>query len=223
MTIPEGFLEYYLQASREIQSLLRKYGYNPKAKGSQIILLGKALYGLKQAPREWQQLVIELLKKLGYKPLLSDSAVYYSPETGIFIPTHVDDCLLIGPSLASIKSLKKKIHSVYEIEDRGPAAFFLGVQIVRNRKKRRLWLHQTQYIEEALEHFNLEEPRPIQTPLQTGLVSNTEANNSLKPADYTILKLYQSIIGTVMYCMTQTRPDIAFSVQWLSRFLIGPS
>ena len=106
---------------------MRKQGYNPKIK--QVIQLKKSLYRLKQSSREWQTTLKNLVKKLGYKPLISDSAVFYNP-IGIFIVTYVDDCLLIGLNKGAITLLKKELNKVYAIEDRGPAIFFLGVQII---------------------------------------------------------------------------------------------
>ncbi len=128
MQIPEGFEAFTAKILKEkpkIAKLLKKLGYNPSEK--QIILLAKALYGLKQSPREWQLKLKTLLGELGFKPLVSDSAVFYNPENGIFIVTFVDDCLLIGPKLSEINAVKKKIAKEYVIEDRGPAAYFLGV------------------------------------------------------------------------------------------------
>ena len=43
---------------------------------------------------------------------------------------YVDDCLLIGPNKAYIEDLKKKLGKTYAIEYKGPAVYFLGVQIV---------------------------------------------------------------------------------------------
>jgi len=134
----------------------------------------------------------------------------------------VDNCLLIGPNKDYIASLKKALHKVYAIEDRGPANFFLGVQIVQDRSKRQLWLHQAQYVKEALRTFNLEDSRPLLVPLQPGLL-NELAKSYQKTVSSPEIKLYQQIIGTLMYLMLMTRPDIAFSVQWLSRFLQAPT
>jgi len=58
-----------------------------------------------------------LLGELGFKPLVSDSAVFYNPESGIFIVTFVDDCLLIGFKLSEINVVKRKIVKEYAIED----------------------------------------------------------------------------------------------------------
>ncbi|KAK2072095.1 hypothetical protein P8C59_006471 [Phyllachora maydis] len=54
----------------------------------------------------------------------------------------IDDCLFIGPDIGYITDLKKRLNKVYTIEDLGPAAYFLGVQIIRDRPNRRLWLNQ---------------------------------------------------------------------------------
>ncbi len=96
------------------------------------------LYGLKQSPKEWQFKFKTFLGELGFKPLVSDSAVFYNPDNGIFIVTFVNDYLFIGPNINKINVVKRKIAKEYVIKDRGPAAYFLGVQIIRDRTKRLL-------------------------------------------------------------------------------------
>ncbi len=98
----------------------------------------KALYGLKQSLREWQLKLKTFLNELSFKPLVSDSAVFYNLDNGIFIMMFVDDCLFIGPNINEINAVKRKIAKEYIIEDRGPAVYFLGVQIIRDRTKRLL-------------------------------------------------------------------------------------
>ncbi|KAK2070828.1 hypothetical protein P8C59_005295 [Phyllachora maydis] len=139
MEIPEGLLDL-AASNKAIYKLLLKYGYNPSTPN--IIKLSKALYGLKQSPREWQDKLKILLKSLGYLPLISDPGVFYNAKTCHFIVIYVDDCLFIGPNIGYITDLKKRLNKVYAIEDLGPAAYFLGVQIIRDRPNRRLWLNQ---------------------------------------------------------------------------------
>ncbi|KAK2069078.1 hypothetical protein P8C59_003685 [Phyllachora maydis] len=100
-------------SNKAIYKLLLKYGYNPSTPN--IIKLSKALY---------------------------DLGVFYNAKTCHFIVTYVDDCLFIGPDIGYITDLKKRFNKVYAIEDLGPAAYFLGVQIKRDRPNRRLWLNQ---------------------------------------------------------------------------------
>ncbi|KAK2075432.1 hypothetical protein P8C59_009561 [Phyllachora maydis] len=193
MEIPEGLLDL-AASNKAIYKLLLKYGYNPSTPN--IIKLSQALYGLKQSPREWQDKLKILLKSLGYLPLISDPGVFYDAKTCHFIVTYVDDCLFIGPNIGYITDLKKRLNKVYAIEDLGPAAYFLGVQIIRDRPNRRLWLnHQLQLEEDITSHLC----------------------NSME------IKLYQSLVGTAMYIMLLTRVDISFTVQWLSRSLNRPT
>ncbi|KAK2073475.1 hypothetical protein P8C59_007760 [Phyllachora maydis] len=128
-----------IASNKAIYKLLLKYGYNPSTPN--IIKLSKALYGLKQSPREWQDKLKILLKSLDYLPLISDLGVFYNAKTCHFIVTYIDDCLFIGPNIGYITDLKKRLNKVYTIEDLGPAAYFLGVQIIRDRPNRRLWLN----------------------------------------------------------------------------------
>ncbi|KAK2070710.1 hypothetical protein P8C59_005185 [Phyllachora maydis] len=139
MEIPKG-LSDLAASNKAIYKLLLKYGYNPSTPN--IIKLSKALYSLKQSPRERQDKLKILLKSLGYLPLISDPGVFYNAKTCHFIVTYVDNYLFIGPNIGYITDLKKRLNKVYAIEDLGPAAYFLGMQIIRDRPNRRLWLNQ---------------------------------------------------------------------------------
>jgi hypothetical protein len=142
--------------------------------------------------------VVSLFQGLGFKPLASDTATYFNSEERIFIISHVDDCLLISPSIRRINALKKQLAKAYDIEDLGPAKFFLGVQIERNRPKKGLWIRQTAYINEAISHFGLSTNGP-KIPLSPGLIG---PDSPIKPLNNTEKRLFQQLIGTAMYAMT---------------------
>ncbi|KAK2066406.1 hypothetical protein P8C59_000230 [Phyllachora maydis] len=177
--------------------------------------------------------IYKLLLKYGYNPStpniikLSKAlyGVFYNAKTCHFIVTYVDDCLFIGPNIGYITNLKKRLNKVYTIEDLGPAAYFLGMQIIRDRPNRRLWLHQSQYVEEAVSRFNLADSKPISIPLQPGLVSQLQLEENIAShlCNSTEIKLYQSLVGTAIYIMLLTRLDISFTVQWLSKSLNRPT
>jgi len=67
-------------------------------------------------------------------------------------------------------------------------------------------------MEKAATKSTLMEPNALKV-----LVKNT---GQATPKD---IRLYQSIIGSLMYAMTQTRLDLAFPVSLLSRFATNPS
>ncbi len=131
MQIPEGFKAFAIKISKEklkIVKLFKKLGYNPFEK--QIILFTKALYGLKQSFKEWQLKFKTLLNELSFKPLVSDFTVFYNLDNSIFIVTFIDNCLFIGLNINEINVVKRKIIKKYVIKDRGPAVYFLEVQII---------------------------------------------------------------------------------------------
>ena len=81
----------------------------------------------------------------------------------------------------------------YAIEDRGPAFYFLGVEILRDRANRFFYLSQRNYISEVLKHFNFNNSKSNEVPLQPGLIK--DINNefiALKgvPVEKSDLKLY---------------------------------
>ncbi|KAK2070876.1 hypothetical protein P8C59_005338 [Phyllachora maydis] len=90
--------------------------------------------------------IYKLLLKYGYNPStpniikLSKAlyGVFYNAKTCHFIVTYIDNYLFIGPNIGYITDLKKRLNKVYAIEDLGPAAYFLGMQIIRDRPNRRL-------------------------------------------------------------------------------------
>ncbi len=128
MQIPKGFETFVVKISKEkpkIAKLFKKLGYNSFEK--QIILFAKALYGLKQSLKEWQLKLKTFLSELGFKPLISDSVVFYNLDNSIFIVTFVDNCLFIGFNINEINVVKRKIAKEYIIKDRGPAIYFLEV------------------------------------------------------------------------------------------------
>ncbi|KAK2068922.1 hypothetical protein P8C59_003536 [Phyllachora maydis] len=138
---------------------------------------------------------------------LNTKWVFYNTKTCHFIVTYIDDCLFIGPNIGYITDLKKRLNKVYAIEDLGPATYFLGMQIIRDRPNRRLWLNQSQYIEEAVSRFNLADSKPISIPLQPGLVSQLQLEEDIAShlCNSTEIKLYQSLVGTAMYIILLTR------------------
>ncbi|KAK2067454.1 hypothetical protein P8C59_001194 [Phyllachora maydis] len=135
---------------------------------------------LEAITKEFIQLLELGVFKFLPRSLLPSNWVFYNAKTCHFIVTYVDDCLFIGPNIGYITDLKKRLNKVYAIEDLGPAAYFLGMQIIRDRPNRRLWLNQSQYVEEAVSRFNLADSKPISIPLQPGLWLSRSLNRPTK-------------------------------------------
>ena len=157
----------------------------------------KALYGLKQAPRLWQRELASALQQLGFEACTSDQYVYINKETGILIVTYVDDMLIIGKDKAKIKALKKSLMQRFEMEDLGPAKYFVGVRITRNRKEGTIALYQDAYIRKILERYGMGDCHPVDTPMAAG------ATEFMVPYDAQAtdedIELYGSKISSLIY------------------------
>ena len=136
----------------------------------------------------------------------------------LWILIWVDDVLWVGEH-ADIMRAKQELGHQFPLKELGPAHFFLGMKIIRQPKHRKIILLQDQYIETVMKRFNFEDAYPVSTPMDPGsrLTSISESQN---PADET---LYRSILGSMMYLMLCTRPDLAFAIGRLSMYSSNPS
>jgi hypothetical protein len=196
-------------------------GFHESGQSDKVCKLRKALYGLKQSPRVWYLTLTTYLESLGFKPLTSDNCIFFDSK-GNYIAVFVDDLLIIGPSLADINDIKAKLNERFQMTDLGPCKYYLGMEVTRDRPNRTLKLSQQGYIEKVLREFqmwncSLKNDTPIDT------------HNKLRKADPDFeptrgeIKWYQKAVGSLMYAMLGTRPDIAFAVSAVSRYAARPT
>jgi len=94
------------------------------------------------------------------------------------------------------------------------------MKITRDREKRTLTLDQTRYAEKVAKRFGLENTKPVTVPLPTGYNPHPNPHAQSNP---TLRSKYQSVIGSLLYIMLGTRPDLAFSVIKMSQFSANPT
>ena len=80
-----------------------------------------------------------------------------------------------------------------------------------DRDKKTVTLNQRQYIEQILKRFNMFDCKPVSTPLEAGIKLEKVDNVSCDVP-------YQQLIGSLMYLSILTRPDLSFSLSYLSQF-----
>ena len=113
-----------------------------------------------------------------------------------------------------------QISQKFKIRDLGEAETFLGMEIVRDRKRKTLKIKQTKYIENMAERFGLTDAKPVYTPMDPKInLQKAKRRSELHPDN----ELCRSIVGSAMYAATLSRPDIMFSVCKLSRYLNEPT
>ena len=109
------------------------------------------------------------------------------------------------------------------MKDLGEANHFLGMRIKRNRKKGILELSQESYIKKVLQCFNMTEGKSVSTSLPSYVkLSNDDSPKSDFEKEEMAKVPYSSAVGSLMWAMIATRPDIAFAVGVVSRYMANP-
>jgi len=67
----------------------------------------------------------------------------------------MDDMLLVGNEKEIIQDLKTQLSSKFDMKDLGAANYIFGMEIKRDRTKRKLWLNQRKYVKAILQRFNM--------------------------------------------------------------------
>ena len=204
-----------------------------------IYRIEKPVYGMAQAGRRWQRGLFEWLDKLQFRQLDGDNCVFLktrmnkktNKEDRLIIGVYVDDlCVLYGDSGEGslYAEFTDVLTSTWEVEDEGDITDLLGVEI--SREGSCVVLRQTAYIKKLVttylsSEYQAKPTYPInQGPSDDSLVRHVcDALVSTDPVDPVLLKKYQSVVGALLYCSTQTRPDIAFSVGYLCRAMGKPT
>lgn len=118
-------------------------GYGEQGK---VLRLNKALYGLRQPPLLWQQKLTNEMKKFGFKEIPQEPCVVQ--RDGIICFFYVDDIVFAFKKEQSdkVKKIVASLSQTLTIEVIGELKWFLGLDIIRNRSKRTVWLSQKAYI-----------------------------------------------------------------------------
>ena len=192
-------------------------GYVVKGEENKVCKLNKSLYGLKQAPRQWYEKFKKEVKNFGFKTFKVESCVFYKVTDNykVLMTLYVDDLLIFGSNLDCINETKSFLAQTFDIKDLGPVDVILGIKVLK--KNGGFILTQSHFIEKVLRKFNHIDCKPSKTPLNP--------NNKLVPhkGEPVNQEEYAKIIGSLIYAMNNTRPDIACAIGILSRFTSNPS
>ncbi|CAL1390247.1 unnamed protein product [Linum trigynum] len=162
----------------------------------------------------------------GYMKTTSDHNVFvkkFSDGDFIILLLYVDDMLIVGQNVSKINDLKKELSKSFAMKDLGPAKQILGVRIIRDRGAKKIWSSQEKYIEKVLQHFNMDNAKAVSCPLANHFTLTSKQSPSTEKEKAEMDKIpYASAVGSLMYAMLCTRPDIAHAVGVVSRFLSKP-
>ncbi|KAJ9539375.1 hypothetical protein OSB04_032108 [Centaurea solstitialis] len=190
-----------------------------------VCKLLKSIYGLKQASRSWNLHFDVRIKEFGFAKSEFEPCVYtkFSGSVVTFLVLYVDDILLIGNDVPTLQSVNSWLSKSFQMKYLGEAAYILGIKIYRNRSRRLIGLSQSTYIDKILKRFRMDESKKGFIPMQHGIVlSKAQCPVSSEDQDKMKSVPYASAIGSIMYAMLCTRPDVAYSISVMSRYQQNP-
>ena len=120
----------------------------------------------------------------------------------------VDDILIMGIDSKVVKVTKRMLISKFNIKDMGVADIILGIKIYKTSGE--LALSQFHYIETILGKCKNLDIVTVKTPIDVNLYLSKNTGESKAQNEYA------SILGSLMYAMNYTRPDIACAVSKLN-------
>ena len=198
-------------------------GFKVKGQEDKVCLLKKSIYGLKQSCCQWYKKFDSYLSTIGFQKSPYDSCVYIMMKNGkavAFLVLYVDDMLVAAGTLDEVQSIKQSLKETFEMKDMGEASKILGMDISRDRKKGNLYLKQTDYIRRVISRFRMQDSTTKSVPIgQHFKLSTDQVPKDDEEREEMKGIPYSNIIGSVMYSMICTRPDLAHAVSITSRFM----
>ncbi|GJT73118.1 retrotransposon protein, putative, ty1-copia subclass [Tanacetum coccineum] len=222
MDVKTAFLNEHL--SEEVYMKQPEGFVDPKYP-NHVCKLKRSIYGLKQASRQWNKRFDDKIKKFGFTQNHDEPCVYLK-VSGSYIAIlilYVDDILLMGNNIPMLQDVKSYLGKCFAMKDLGEAAYILGIKIYRDRSKRLIGLCQSAYIEKILKRYSMENSKRGTIPMQKKLKLSKSQGASTPVEIQRMQKIpYALAVGSIMYAVRCTRPDVAFAQNMTGRFQQNP-
>jgi Reverse transcriptase (RNA-dependent DNA polymerase) len=141
----------------------------------------------------------------------------------VFLVLYVDDILLIGNDIPTLEEVKSSLKKIFSMKDLGEAAYVLGIRIYRDRSRRLIGLSQESYLDNVLKRFNMQDSKKGNLPMSHGIdLSKKQCPKTTSELESMKKIPYASAIGSIMYAMICTRPDVSYALSVASRHQTNP-
>ena len=191
--------------------------FDPDAKGGMVLELKESLYGLRQSANLWHRKIAQFLRKIGFEPITADPSIFIN-KRGLIIALYVDDIVIFGKDQSEIDAVKRKLKGFHPMTDSGLIKKLLGI-LFTWRKDGTIRLDQESYAHQILEEFGMADCNPASISISPSVKLNSEDSPRLGRSEH---KLFQRLIGRLIFLVIATRLDIAFAVNQLSQYLAEP-
>jgi len=222
MDVKTAFLNGFL---KEELYMMQPEGFVDPENVDKVCKLQRSIYGLVQASRSWNLRFDEVIKAFEFIQVYGEACIYkkVSGSSIAFLILYVDDILLIGNNIEMLESVKEYLNKSFSMKDLGEAAFILGIKIYRDRSRRLIGLSQSTYLDKILKKFKMDQSKKGFLPVLQGVkLSKTQCPVTAEDREKMSVIPYASAIGSIMYAMLCTRPDVSLAISMVGRFQSDP-
>ncbi|CAI7839769.1 unnamed protein product [Closterium sp. NIES-54] len=158
------------------------------------------------------------LAALGFAPSNADPSLFLRTDTTLppfYVLVYVDDLVFATANTEALALVKAELKERYTCTDLGEMRSYLGLQITRDRAWRTITLTQSHMVHQVLQRFGFQFSTPQPTPLPTGhSLLAPPSDESVEPSGP-----YPELVGCLMYLMTCLRPDLAYPLSLMARYV----
>jgi hypothetical protein len=109
------------------------------------------------------------------------------------------------------------------MKDLGAAKKILSMEITRDKKSGLQFLSQQNYIKKVLQRFNMHNVKAISTPIAPYFkLSATQCPSTDQDIEYMSRVSYSSVVGSLMYVMVCSCPDLSYAMSFVIRYMSNP-
>ncbi|CAI7806076.1 unnamed protein product [Closterium sp. NIES-54] len=148
----------------------------------------------------------------------ADPSLFLRTDTSLppfYVLVYVDDLVFATADTEALALVKSELQKRHTCTDLGELRSYLGLQITRDRARRTITQTQSHMVQQVLQRFGFTWSSAQATPLATGhSLSAPPSDDSVEPSGP-----YSELVGCLMYLMTCTRPDLAYSLGLLARYV----
>ena len=122
-----------------------------------------------------------------------------------------------------LSSVNGWLQKQLDMKDLGETNYILGIKLLRDWKNKVLALSQALYIDKILARFSMEDSKKGTLPFMHGdHLSKEQSPKTLEQKECMSRIPFASAVGSLMYAMLCTRPDICYAVGIVSRYQSDP-
>ncbi|CAI7911949.1 unnamed protein product [Closterium sp. NIES-54] len=155
---------------------------------------------------------------LGLAPSTADPSLFLCTDTSLppfYVVVYVDDFVFATADIEALALVKSEMQKRHTCTDLGELRSYFGLQITRDRARCTITLTRSHMVQQVLQRFGFRYSSPQSTPLPTGhSLSAPPSDESVEPSGP-----YPELVGYLMYLMTCTRPDLAYPLSILARYV----